>query len=107
MRQSELVTLNSTRPKRPKGVNRIVKKDKRGKVIAVRHYLRDGGRIFGEPGSDEFLENYLRMKKGLVSKSDGSLRGLITEYLASPEYERLASKIKVTYRWILDEAAER
>ena len=107
MTTSELVTLNTLRPKRPKGVNRIVKKDKRGKVTAVRHYLRDGGRIYGEPGSDEFLENYLRLKKGLVSKSDGSLHGLITEYKASPEFGELASNTKSVYRWILDEAAER
>ena len=83
MRQSELVTLNSTRLKPPKGVNRIVKKDKRGKVIAVHHYLREGGRIHGEPGSDEFLENYLRLQKGRVPKTEASLHGLVTEYLAS------------------------
>ena len=65
MRQSELVTLNSTRLKPPKGVNRIVKKDKRGKVIAVHHYLREGGRIHGDLNSEEFLEKPVKNKSKL------------------------------------------
>jgi len=42
-----------------------------------------------------------------VSKADGSLSGVITGYKASPEFGGLAPKTKITYRWILDEAAER
>ena len=61
MRQSELVTLNNGRAQRPKGVNRILQKDKRGNVIGVNWYHRNGGRIHGELNSEEFLENYLRL----------------------------------------------
>ena len=42
-----------------------------------------------------------------MPKSDGSLHGLIAEYLASPEYEKLATSSKEQYRRALDAARER
>jgi len=62
MRQSELVALNIGRNNLPKGVNRVLRKDKNGAVTWVAHYHRKGGQIHGEPGSDEFNENYLKLK---------------------------------------------
>ena len=93
--------------KRPWGVNHILQKDERGDVIEVRYYHRNGGPIFGEIKSEEFLEYYLKPQKGRVPKSDTSLAGLITDYLASPEYEKLEPTTKDTYRRALDAARER
>ena len=107
MRQLESMTLNNGRAQRPKGVNRILQKDKRGYVIGVQYYHRNGGRIHGELNSEGFLENYLKLQKGVVPKSDGSLHGLVTEYLASPEFEKLAPKSKELYRYFLDMTQER
>ena len=76
-------------------------------MIGVRYYHRHGGRIFGDLNSDEFLENYLKLQKGRVPKLEGRLYDLITEYLASPEYEALASGTKAKYREALDAARER
>ena len=107
MRQSELVALNNGRKQRPKGVNRILQMDERGNMIGVRYYYRNGGRIHGELNSKEFLKNYLKLQKGRLPKSDARLHSLVTEYLANPEFEKLAIGAKTKYHQALDAARER
>ena len=63
--------------------------------------------MFGKLNSEEFLENYRKLQKGRMPKLDTSLAGLITEYLASSEFEKLAPTTKDTYRRALVAARER
>lgn len=73
------------------------------------YYRRDGksyGRIRGEFGSTEFLQNYHRkngqFEGGSIDVPD-SFSDVCAKYLASPEYKGLADSTKRQYRTYIDQ----
>ena len=87
-----------------KGLSRIPKRDKRGVLIGHYYYLRaTGARIHGEPGSDEFLQNYMRAKEQTPQSDPNTVGGLVTEFLGSPEFKRISDRERAAYRKSLDE----
>lgn len=77
---------------------------------ATHWYYRRGKtyqRIEGEPWSPEFIARYNRIHESFqaapTGPAAGSLDALITAYLSSPDYERLAASSRQTYRTYADQ----
>lgn len=63
---------------------------------------RGGPRLYGEPGSPEFVASYTEAHADLRTADASRVRGLIEAYKSSAAYERLAPSTKRTWAGWLD-----
>lgn len=88
----------------PKGVNRV-KRYSRGLHVGYHYYYRPtGAKIEADPSDPAaFHRAYLAAKSQAAPPDDHTFPGLVTAYLASPEFDRLVPTSKGYYRSALDE----
>ncbi len=85
-----------------KGVNTAKKKLADGSFKKYYYHRDSGKRIKGEPGTPEFVASYAEAaEKGPTDK--GMFSSLITSYLGSPEFTKLAVKTRKDYQRYLDD----
>ena len=84
-----------------KGLNRVKKRLADGTV--EEYYYRGKGkgsvRIYGKPGSPEFLANYYAAAGASRRAPEGQFRSLIDKYVASPAFLDLAKSTRKDYNW--------
>lgn len=87
---------------RLEGVHTVVSKGR------TYHYAwRGGPRLSGEPGSPEFVASYSKAHAARKAPVEGTMRGVVTQYKASPAYTRLGEHTKRAYAKHLDAIEDR
>ena len=89
-----------------KGVNTARKRLADGSIKKYYYHRRTGKRINGEPGTPEFVASYAEAAQREPTDS-GTFSSLITAFLGSPEYGKLAEKTRKDYRRYLDGLRDR
>ncbi|MFK4004435.1 tyrosine-type recombinase/integrase [Qipengyuania sp. NPDC077563] len=82
---------------RLKGINRVKKRLADGSHVVYYYAWKGGPRLEGSPGSPEFIDSYNLALKARRVKPDGLLRSVMSKYLASPIFLRLAEKTRKDY----------
>jgi integrase len=67
---------------------------------------RGGPRLYGEPGSPEFVASYREAHESLRSPDTSRFYSLVVLYKASPEYERLADSTRRKWNPWLDQIGD-
>lgn len=83
------------------GINKVKKRLADGSVRYYHYHRATGGALKGEPGSVEFLADYVAAEKSLTDRDAGALNSLIRAYTLSPEFEKLAKSTRNEYRRML------
>ncbi len=84
-----------------KGINTARKRLADGSIKNYYYHRGTGKRIQGQPGTPEFVASYAEAAK--PEKTDtGTFSALITGYVTSPEFGKLAEKTRKDYRRYLD-----
>ena len=89
-----------------KGVNTAKKRLADGSVKKYYYHRGTGKRIKGEPGTPEFVASYAEAAQR-VPTDTGTFSSLITGFLESPEFNKLADKTRKDYRRYLDGLRDR
>ncbi|MEM7619517.1 MAG: tyrosine-type recombinase/integrase [Pseudomonadota bacterium] len=68
-----------------------------GTKITNYYHRRTGKRIHGEPGTDEFLQNYMRASSSDGRVIDGTLAKLIVDFKSSEDFSSLKPRTRLDY----------
>lgn len=68
-----------------------------GKVCTYRYHRKTNRRIYGEPGTPEFMKSYCEAANFKPEKANGTLQWLIEEYKSAQEFARLAPRTQRDY----------
>lgn len=79
-----------------------VRKRTKGGVVTYYYHRITGKRIHGEPGTVAFALSYEEAGKAAPVLGGGSFCVVLSAYLASPEYGKLAESTRKTYRMYLE-----
>lgn len=84
-----------------KGINTVRKRLADGTIKKYYYHRRTGKRIFGEIGTPEFVTSYGEAAAA-PPRDTGHFSSLITDFIVSPEFQKLGSKTQKDYRRYLD-----
>ena len=84
-----------------RGINPVKKRLKDGTVKTYYYHRATGRPLHGAPGSAQFLNDFSMAEQSQVAKRQGTLGGLIRDYVSSPKFEGLAAATQKEYRRML------
>lgn len=84
-----------------KGINTVRKRLSDGSIKVYHYHRRTGKQITGKPGTPEFVASYAEAAQR-ESTDKGTFSSLITGFVESPEFQKLAEKTRKDYRRYLD-----
>ena len=85
-----------------KGINIVSKTLADGRKVKYYYYRKTGAAIVGKPGTPEFVASYYEAAKA-NNRPKNTFASLITEYVKSPDYQRLAVKTRKDYMRYIDD----
>ncbi|WP_425419764.1 tyrosine-type recombinase/integrase [Oricola indica] len=88
-------------PTKIRGINKVKKRLADGSVRLYYYHRATGRALNGEPGSVEFLSDYVAAEKTLTDRHAGTFNSLVRDYTLSPEFEKLAESTRGEYRRML------
>lgn len=80
-----------------KGLHSVRRRLADGRTATYHYAWRGGPRLEGEPGSPEFLASFAAAGKTRKRPQEGTLQGLIAEFRASADHNRLSASSKRAY----------
>ena len=83
------------------GINRVRKRLANGTLETYHYYGKGGPRIVGKFGSAEFLASYAEARKRLSPSRSDTLRYVLDEFSASPDFAGLAPRTRKDYSKLL------
>lgn len=84
-----------------KGINTVRKRLSDGSVKVYHYHRGTGKQITGKPGTPEFVASYAEAAQREPTDK-GTFSSLITGFVESPEFQKLAEKTRKDYRRYLD-----
>jgi integrase len=84
-----------------RGVNKVRKRLADGSVRFYHYHRATGRALKGEPGSVEFLADYVAAEESMRNRHAGVLNRLIRDYTLSPEFGKLADSTRKEYQRML------
>lgn len=87
-----------------RGINKVKKHLADGSVRLYYYHRATGRALNGEPGSVEFLSDYVAAEKTLTDRHAGTFNRLVRDYTLSPEFAKLAASTRSEYRRMLTKA---
>jgi integrase len=91
---------------RLKGVNKVRKKLASG-TYRIHYYHRATGlKLYGKPGSPEFIESYWTAERAIAERQKGTFGELIRKFSLSPEFSKRADSTQKEYKRMLRKAEE-
>lgn len=86
------------------GINKVKKRLADGSVRFYHYHRATGRPLNGEPGSVEFLSDYIAAENTLTSRHAGTFNNIVRDFTLSPEFGKLAASTRVEYRRMLTKA---
>lgn len=77
---------------------------KSGKRAEYHYHRATGQRLNGQPGSPEFIEDYVAAEKLILNRLAGTFNAVVRDYTLSVEFEELAPSTQSEYRRMLTKA---
>ena len=83
---------------RLKGVNKVTMKLASGKTAVYYYHRASGKRLVGAPGSSAFVASLADAEKSLLTRTSGTLAGLIRDFEQTAKWRKLAPSTQAEYR---------
>lgn len=86
---------------RLKGINKVTMKLATGKKVTYYYHRASGRRLTGAPGTAAFSASMADAEKSMLSRTDGTLAGLIHSFEQTAKWRKLAESTRKEYERVL------
>jgi integrase len=80
------------------GINPVRRKLASGEIKTYYYHRATGTRLYGKPGSAEFLASFATAEEKVRERNAGTLSSLIRDFEGTKQWRRLAASTKVEYK---------